>query len=106
MPEDLGWLSLNQLAPENRLIKAWKSVHLEDYCMKEVLQLRHKGNYRTRINHVDFLDLGVDDIYGSCGFVKTTAKLWNESPMSVKEATTISLAKKEIRRFVMEKIPI
>ena len=74
--------------------------------MKEVLKPRHKGNYRTRSNHVDFLEHGVDDIHGSAGFVQTTARLWNDSPMSVKEATTISLAKKEIRRFVRDKIPI
>ena len=102
----MGWLSVNQLAAETRLIEAWKSVHIEDYCMKEVLKLRPKGNYRTRINHVDFLDSGVEDIYGSTGFVQTTAKLWNVSPLSVKEAPTISLAKKEIRKYIIEKIPI
>ena len=31
MLEDLGWLSINQLAAETRLIEAWKSVHMEDY---------------------------------------------------------------------------
>lgn len=106
MLEDVGWLSVNQLAAETRLIEAWKAVHIEDNCMREVLKLRHRGNYRTRNNHVDFLEPGVDDIYGSAGFVQTTAKLWNASPMSVKEAPTINLAKKEIRKFVTEKIPI
>ena len=106
MLEDSGWLSVNQLAAETRLVEAWKSVHIEDYCMNEVLQLRHKGSYRTRTNHVDFLESGVDDIYGSAGFVHTTAKLWNESPLSVKEATSINSAKREIRKFVIEKIPI
>ena len=106
MLEEVGWLSVNQLAAETRLIEAWKSVHEEDYCMKEVLKLRHKGNYRTRINHVDFLDPGVNDIHGSAGFVHTTAKLWNESPMLVKEAPTIGIAKREIRKFVKDKIPI
>ena len=93
-----------QLAAETRLIEAWKAVLIEDNCMREVLKLRHRGNYRTRNNHVDFLEPGVDDIYGSAGFVQTTAKLWNASPMSVKEAPTISLAKKEIRNFVTEKM--
>ena len=74
--------------------------------MKEVLKLRPKGNCRTKIKHLDFLDSGVDDICGSAGFVHTTAKLWNVSPLSVKDDPTISLAKREIRRFVMEKIPI
>ena len=109
MLEDVGSTSassVNQLAAETRLIEAWKSFHIENYCMKEVLKPRYKGNYRTRSNHVDFLELGVDDIHGSAGFVQTTARLWKDSPMSVKEATTISLAKKEIRRIVRDKIPI
>ena len=74
--------------------------------MKEVLKLRHKGNYNTRTNHVDFLDPGVGDIHGSAGFVHTTAKLWNKAPLSVKEAHTLSSAKKEIRNFVKNEIPI
>ena len=106
MLENLGWLSVNQLAAETRLIEAWKSVHIDDYCMKDVLKLRHKGSYNTRSNHVDYLDTGVEDIYGSAGFVNTTAKLWNKSPKLVKEATSISIAKREIRKFVLEEIPI
>ena len=106
MLDKLGWLSLNQLAAETRLIEAWKSINKEDYCMREVLHLRPKGNYRTRQNHIDFLDTGVDDIYGSAGFVHTTAKLWNKAPISVKEATSINLAKREIRKFVIEEIPM
>ena len=74
--------------------------------MNEVLHLRHKGTYRTRQNHVNFLETGVDDIYGSAGFVNTTAKLWNKSPDLVKEAKSLSQAKREIRRFVTEEIPI
>ena len=89
---------MNQLATEISLLKAWKSCHKEDYCMKEVLKLRPKGNYRTKIKHVDFLDSGVDDICEFAGFVHTTAKLWNVSPFSLKDAPTISLAKKEIRK--------
>ena len=45
MLEELGWLSINQLAAETRLIEAWKTVHLEEYCMKDILKLRHKGSY-------------------------------------------------------------
>ena len=106
MLEDLGWLSLNQLAAETRLIEAWKTVHLDDYCLKDILKLRHKGSYNTRSSQVDFLDTGVEDMYGSAGFVNQTAKLWNKSPNSIKEAQTLSLAKSEIRKFVIEKIPI
>ena len=56
---------------------------------------------------MDFLDTGVEDIYGSvAGFVNLTAKLWNKPPISVKEAPSLSLANQDIRKFVKEKIPI
>ena len=74
--------------------------------MKDVLKIRKKGNYNTRRNHVNFLEAGVEDIYGSAGFANTTAKLWNKSPDSIKEAISLSQAKTEIRRFVKEEIPI
>ena len=106
MLEDVGWLSVNQIAAETRLIEAWKSVNQEDYCMKEVLHLRPKGTYNTRQNHIDFLQTGVDDIYGSAGFVHTTAKLWNKAPESVKLAPSLKLAKEKIKQFVREEIPI
>ena len=106
MLDEFDWPSINQLAAETRLIEAWKTVHFEDYCMKDVLKLRHKGSYNTRSNQVNYLEAGVEDVYGSAGFVKTTAKLWNKSPNSVKEAPSISSAKTEIRRFVKEAIPL
>ena len=105
MAQNLEWGSINQLAAQTRLIQAWKSVHLENNCMKDVLHLRPKGNYNTRLNNVDLLDTGVEDIYGSAGFVNATAKLWNKAPKSVKEASSLCVAKREIRKFVEEKIP-
>ena len=51
--------------------------------MGSILKLRYKGSYNTRSNQVDFLDTGVEDIYGSAGFVNLTAKLWNKSPINL-----------------------
>ena len=105
MLDELGWLSINQLAAENRLIEAWKSIHFDDNCMKDVIKLRNKSSYNTRSHNVDYLDTGVEDIYGSARFVNTTAKVWNKSPSSVKEATIISLAKKEMRNLFKRRFP-
>ena len=71
-----------------------------------VLQLRPKSNYNTRQNQMDLLDPGVDDIYGSAGFVNTTAKLWNKAPISVKLASSLDQAKQKIKQFVREEIPL
>ena len=37
MLEDLGWLSLNQMASETRLVKACKTAYCEDYPLKDTL---------------------------------------------------------------------
>ena len=73
--------------------------------MRDVLHLRPKGNYNTRLNQVDLLDTGVEDLHGSASFVHATAKLWNKAPLSIKEASSFNVAKREIRKFVEEKIP-
>ena len=105
MAKNLEWPSINQLAAQTRLIQAWKSLHEENNCLKEVLHLRPKGNYNTRLNNVDLLDTGVEDLYGSAGFAHATAKLWNKAPASIKDAPSISIAKREIRKWVEEEIP-
>ena len=34
MLKKLGWLSVNQLACEQRLMQVWKSLFKEDYCLQ------------------------------------------------------------------------
>ena len=38
MLKEVGWLSLNQLACETRLIEVWKSLNIENYCLKDVFE--------------------------------------------------------------------
>ena len=106
MLENLEWLSINQLSAEIRLIEAWKAANLEAYCLGETLVKQSKSGYATRSNDVVLFDLGANDIHGSTGFVNTTAKLWNRSPVEIKKASTLDQAKREIRKFVKNYIPI
>ena len=38
MLEQLGWLSLNQLASEIRLLKVWKGLNQENYYMNDIFE--------------------------------------------------------------------
>ena len=38
MLEKLGWLSINQLACEVRLMETWKALYLEDYCLNNIFE--------------------------------------------------------------------
>ena len=48
MLEELDWSSINQLCGETRLIEAWKTVHFEKYCMKDVLSIKEKSQHMQR----------------------------------------------------------
>ena len=105
MLKELGWLSVNQLCAETRLVEAWKSVNLEEYCMSEILTKKNKLQYSTRSNDQTFLQSGMENRFSSASFRKKTAQIWNEAPREVKEAKTITQAKKAIRTFV-QRLPI
>ena len=105
MLDKVGWLSLNQLACEIRLIETWKAVHLEDYCLNEVFervdsrisprtsnQIRLKSNFKTKIRETSFQFPSV--------------QLWNDAPRNITEAKTETQARAAIRSYVKEHIPI
>ena len=104
--QNLNWLSLNQLSAQTRLVEAWKTANLEDYCLQNTLHKAKKGHYATRRNENVLFDQGIDDLYGSASFVNQTAKLWNMAPDNIKKAKNIDQAKREIRNFVKINIPL
>ena len=38
MLEKLGWMSINQVACEVRLVETWKALNQENYCLSEVFE--------------------------------------------------------------------
>ena len=100
MLDELGWLSLNQMAAESRLIQAWKTAYNQDYCLNDTLKKRHKSSYQTRSQQQDYFERGVLDLHGSVGFVNSTAKIWNSAPDKIKTASSLPEARRNIRAFV------
>ena len=100
MLDNLGWLSLNQMAAETRLTEAWKVSKNQDYCLNDTLKRRYKSSYSTRSKDQDLFERGVDDIHGSVGFVNPTARIRNQAPEEIKTAETINEAKRHIRNYV------
>ena len=74
MLEELDWLSLNQLSLETRLIQAWNTAHVEDYCLQDTLTKRRKGSYSTRGSEVDHFEPGEDNRITSSGSFVNTLK--------------------------------
>ena len=49
MLEQLGWLSINQLSSEIRLLEVWKGLNLDNYCLNELFEKAtpNQGNTRS-----------------------------------------------------------
>ena len=106
MLKELDWISINQLWAETRLLEAWKTTHEENYCMQDLLKRREKsGHISTRWNEQNLFQTSQDDRFSNGSFVQKTTKIWNISPKSVKEAKTLTEAKRAIRLFV-KSLPI
>ena len=100
MLEKLNWLSVNQLAAEIRLMEVWKSLNLEDYCLKSLFQevererttsstgsRKLKMNFKTKIRE--------------SSFYYQSLRVWNSAPEDVTNPSNESQANSAIRRFVL-----
>ena len=105
MLEKVGWLSINQLACEVRLVETWKAINGKDYCLKDIFErtdskeglrsannVRLKTNFRSRLRETSFHFPSVE--------------LWNAAPPEVTEAKSEAKARVEIRKHVKQTIPI
>ena len=93
MLNELDWLSINQLCAETRLVEAWKTVHFDNYCMKDTVKIKEKSKYiSTRSDDQTLLETGQNDKFTNGSFVHLTAKAWNCAPKSVKEAAKLHQA--------------
>ena len=81
-------------------MEAWKTVHLDKYCMKDVLSIKKKSEYMsTRSNDTTLLEQGEINKFSNSRFVNMTAKIWNECPREIKEETKFEKAKILIKEY-------
>ena len=106
MLDKLGWLSLNQLACEVRLIETWKAIHLESYCLKDIFERVEVSGINTRSSNKIRLKTHFKSRLRDTSFQYPSVQLWNSAPSEITEAQTESSAKNAIRTFVQENIPI
>ena len=96
----LGWLSLNQMSCEVRLIEVWKSLNLEDYCLKDLFErVNSRNSERIRLKSAFKSRLRENS------FHYPSVRIWNTAPSTVTHAKTESQARKAIRNFV-QTLPI
>ena len=75
MLKELGWLSLNQLCAETRLLEAWKSVHIENYCMQDLLHEKSKSNRGLRSDEQTLFEPKTEDKFANGSFLQKTTQI-------------------------------
>jgi hypothetical protein len=105
--KNAGMLSVNQLAASIKLTEAWKACNIEDYPIQ--LEKTHENlihNERIVRPHTNrkWKEDGKSNTARD-SFTRSAAKLWNQAPASIKEANSLTLAKKHIKVYC-ENLPI
>ena len=105
MLDKIGWLSINQLASEVRLIKVWKALNLENHSLKNLFEKIDNSQHNTRASMKIRLKLGLKSRLRDNSFHYPSVKLWNAAPSTVCNAQTESQVRTAIRAFV-ESLPV
>ena len=101
--KNTGLLSVNQLAASIKLSEVWKSINLVNYPIQ--LEPNVVGKPDTdRTLRTSSCRLWNQDAKTRAereSFSRNAAKIWNNAPLAIKNATTLTAAKKEIKRHCL-----
>ena len=100
-------LSVNQLAASIKLTEAWKACNIENYPIQ--LEHNHENLIQTdRVVRPSTTRHWKEDgrtTVARESFSRSTAKLWNQAPLNLKDCKTITQAKKAIKSYC-ETLPV
>ena len=100
MLEKLGWLSINQLSCEIRLIEVWKAVNQENHCLSQFFEKTVTNEGITRSAGLNRLKTGFKSKIRENSFVFPSIQIWNSAPPEVTTAESESKARVEIKKYV------
>ena len=100
MLDKIGWLSINQLASEVRLIEVWKSLNQDNYSLKNLFEKVDNNQRNTRASMRIRLKSGLKSRLRENSFHYPSVRLWNSAPPTICNAQTESEARRAIRAFV------
>ena len=106
MLQKVGWMSINQLACEVRLVETWKALNNENYCLRDIFERIENGPHNTRSSNKIKLKSYFKTRIRESSFQLPSVQLWNAAPVEVTEASSESKARSEIRKHVLKTIPI
>ena len=101
MLKKLGWLSLNQMSAEVRLIEVWKALNVEDYCLKDIFQRVESAKTNVRSSGKNRIKSTFKSKLRENSFHYPSVRLWNTAPTEITCATTESAARRAIKKYVL-----
>lgn len=109
MLEKFNMLSVNQTAASIKILEAWKSENISDYPIKLIknngIHKNEENSNRLRENSTRKWKQDCSSKKARSTFVFDTAKLWNATPINIKNCKSIGTVKKEIKLYC-KKLPI
>ena len=99
MLEKFGFMSVNQLNAQVKLLEVWKALHVKDYPLKIMQQTVSQSGTSTRACHKGKpINIGKSKSTQDSS-VSDSIRVWNLAPNSVTESMTEYQAKKAIKAF-------
>ena len=94
-------LSVNQLNCQIKLTEIWKSLNIPNYPLKwDVKYVPTNGNRVTRSTNNVTIHEKKHSSFTATTFSSDAAKVWNLTPLYLRECKTIHSFKKQIKLFV------
>ena len=102
---NLNLLSVNQMNAQIKLTEGWKISNVENYPTKWALKTTAEDERSTRATSANKIPEVAKSKATQSAYNNDAKKLWNMAPKSIKESTSIHMAKKAIKTFV-KSLPI
>ena len=94
-------LSINQMHAQVKLTEMWKATNYKNYPLSITKQLPSITGRVTRgVTEGKLIEPSTLNT-----FIGNATRLWNNAPMEIKSSKSISIAKKEIKKYC-EQLPI
>ena len=84
MLQKVGWMSINQLACEVRLVETWKALNNENYCLRDIFEKIENGPHNTRSSNKIKLKSYFKTRIRESSFQLPSVQLWNAAPVEVR----------------------
>ena len=99
--KEVKMMSVNQTAAQIKLTEMWKAVHDNSYPIKvQMKSSQEKGMSTRSCTRGQVVEVG-SSTKRIKSFIGSASRLWNVAPEKIKNASTIWMAKAEIKKFCL-----